>query len=81
MVGIGSSTYFDLRTLLSYDSSLRLRFTIPLYASNFRFSPLLRTIQTIFDLPLPLPYSIPSLVVSVVAIAVIEVLVYTSPPL
>jgi hypothetical protein len=41
--------------------------------------PLLRTIQTIFDLPLPPPYSIPSLVVSVVAIAVIEVLVYTSP--
>ena len=56
-----------------------LRF--PLYASNFRFSPLLRTIPTIFDLPLPPPYSISSLVVSVVAIVVTEVLVYTSLPL
>jgi len=56
-----------------------LRF--PLYASNFRFSPLLRTIPTIFDPPLPPPYSIPSLVASVVAIAVTEVLVYTSLPL
>lgn len=81
MVGVGSGTYFDLRALLSCDSSLRLRFMIPLYASNFRFSPLLRTIQTIFDLPLPPPYSIPSLVVSVVAIAVTEVLAYTSLPI
>jgi hypothetical protein len=56
-----------------------LRF--PLYAFDFRFSPLLYTIPTIFDSPLPPPYSIPSLVVSVVAIAVTEVLVYTSPPL
>ena len=42
--------------------------------------PLLRTIQTIFDLPLPPPYSIPSLVVSVVAVAVTEVLAYTLLP-
>ena len=87
-MGISSSTYFDFWTLLSYDSSLRLQFTIPsylrfmipLYTFDFRFSPLLRTIPTIFDPPLPPPYSIPSLVVSVVAIAVTEVLAYTSPP-
>jgi hypothetical protein len=36
-------------------------------------------ILTIFDPPLPPPYSIPSLVLSVVTIVVIEVLVYTLP--
>jgi len=89
MVGISSST---IHTSISGPFS----HAIPPYAFNLRFphtfdlrfpftlstsdSLPLRTIPTIFDPTLPPPYSIPSLVVSVVAIAVTEVLAYTSPP-
>jgi hypothetical protein len=45
----------------------------PLYTFGFRFSPLLRTISAVPDTPLLSLYSIPSSVISVVAIAVIEV--------
>jgi hypothetical protein len=52
---------FDLRTLLAFDSPLHFR--LP-------FNGFLRTISTISDTPLPPPYSIPSPVISVIAIAV-----------
>jgi hypothetical protein len=65
----GSGTHFDLRTLSS---------SIPLYAFDFRFLPLLRTIWTVSTVLYPPSYLIPSPVISVVAIAVTEVLAYTS---
>ena len=54
----------DLRTLLSFDSP---------YTFNFRFASLLHTISAVSILLYPPPYSIPSPVISVVAIAVTEV--------
>jgi hypothetical protein len=54
----------DLRTLLSFDSP---------YTFNFRFASLLRTISAVSTLLYPPPYSIPSPVISVVTMAVIEV--------
>jgi hypothetical protein len=52
--------------------------SILLYTFDFQFLSQFRTISTVSDTPLPPPYSIPNPVISVVAIAVIEVLVYTS---
>jgi hypothetical protein len=70
-------TYFTLRFSLRFTNLSLLRFPFTL-SVLIRFLPLLRTISTIPDTPLPPPYSIPSPVISVVAMAVTEVLAYTS---
>jgi hypothetical protein len=48
-------------------------YSIPLYTFGFRFPPLLRTNLAVSVLLYPPPYSIPSPVISVVTMAVIEV--------
>ena len=72
----GSGTlHFTVLFPITNLSLLRFPFTPSVL---IRFPPLLRTISTIPDTPLPPPYSIPSPVISVVAMAVIEVLAHTS---